>query len=137
MLDLPSPAEGHILEAVELLLALPTGPLGRRDLLQLAMHPTVAHRFADVDRETFLALCEELGVVRGADGADLVGSYLDQDRVSWDQGLRRLALGAFLSGRRSGEERPFSARRRGHAPGRAAARAPSRPPARWASSPAS
>ena len=45
--------------------------------------------------------------MRGADGADHDGSYLDQDRLSWDQGLRRLALGAFLSGPRSGEERPF------------------------------
>ena len=108
VLDLPSPAEGHILDAVELLLALPSGPLGRRDLLQLAMHPAVARRFPDVDPELFLALCEQLAIVRGADGGDLAGSYLDQDRVSWDQGLRRLALGAFLSGRRSGEERPFS-----------------------------
>jgi exodeoxyribonuclease V gamma subunit len=107
VLDLPSPAEGHILGAVELLLALPSGPLARRDLLQLAMHPAVARRFPDVDPELFLALCEQLVIVRGADGADLADSYLEQDRVSWDQGLRRLALGAFLSGRRSGEERPF------------------------------
>jgi len=108
VLDLPSPAEGHIVEAIELLLALPTGPLGRRDLLPLLMHPTVARRFPDVDPEVFLTLCEELGIVRGADGADLADSYADDDRVSWDQGLRRLALGAFLSGPRSGEQRPFS-----------------------------
>jgi exodeoxyribonuclease V gamma subunit len=109
VLDLPSPAEGHVREAVEMMLALPLGPLGRRDLLPLAMHPTVARRFPDVDPEMFLALCEELGVVRGADAGDLGDSYADDDRVSWDQGLRRLALGAFLSGPRSGERRPFSA----------------------------
>ena len=108
VLDLPSAAEGHVLAAVELLLALPSGPLGRPELLQLAMHPTVARRFPDVDPEVFLALCEQLGIVRGADGGDLADSYADDDRVSWDQGLKRLALGAFLSGRRSGEERPFS-----------------------------
>ena len=108
VLDLPSPAEGHIVEAIALLLALPTGPLGRRDLLPLLMHPTVARRFPDVDPEMFLTLCEELGIVRGADGADVGDSYADADRVSWDQGLRRLALGAFLSGPRSGEQRPFS-----------------------------
>jgi len=108
VLDLPSAAEGHVLAAVELLLALPAGPLGRPELLQLAMHPTVARRFPDVDPEAFLALCEQLGIVRGADGGDLADSYADDDRVSWDQGLKRLALGAFLSGRRSGEERPFS-----------------------------
>jgi exodeoxyribonuclease V gamma subunit len=109
VLDLPSAAEGHVVEAALLLLALPTGPLGRRDLLPLAMHPTVARRFPDVDPELFLALCEELGIVRGADAGDLAGSYADEDRVSWDQGLRRLALGAFLSGARSGEQRAFSA----------------------------
>jgi exodeoxyribonuclease V gamma subunit len=108
VLDLPSAAEGHVLAAVELLLALPSGPLGRPELLQLAMHPMVARRFPDVDPEVFLALCEQLGIVRGADGGDLAKSYADDDRVSWDQGLKRLALGAFLSGRRSGEERPFS-----------------------------
>ena len=54
---------------------LPSGPLGRRELLQLAMHPTVARRFPDVDPEAFLALCEQLGIVRGADGGDLADSY--------------------------------------------------------------
>ncbi|HEY7373505.1 MAG TPA: exodeoxyribonuclease V subunit gamma [Polyangia bacterium] len=108
VLELPSPAEGHVREAIELLLALPGGPLGRRDLLRLAMHPTVARRFPEVDPELFLSLCERLGIVRGADRADIADTYLEEDRVSWDQGLRRLALGAFLSGRRSGEERPFS-----------------------------
>ena len=138
VLDLPSPAEGHVLEAVELLLALPLGPLGRRDLLQLAMHPTVARRFPDVDPETVP------GAVRGAGHrarrrprATSATATLDQDRVSWDQGLRRLALGAFLSGRRSGEERPFSLDGEARAAGRAARRAPSRPPARSASSRAS
>ena len=92
---------------MELLLALPLGALGRRDLSALAMHPTVARRFPEVDPQLFLSLCEELGIVRGADGADLRDSYADEDRVSWDQGLRRLALGAFLSGPRSGEQRPF------------------------------
>ena len=57
-------------------------------------------------------------------------SYLDEDRVSWDQGLRRLALGAFLSGRRSGEERPFVLDGRAVLAGRAARRRASRPPAR-------
>src|SRR4029079_4450704 len=108
VLDLPSPAEGHIVEARAALLALPTGPLGRRDLLPLLMHPTVARRFPHVAPEMFLTLCEALELVRGAAGADVGDSYADADRVSWDQGLRRLALGAFLSGPRSGEQRAFA-----------------------------
>jgi exodeoxyribonuclease V gamma subunit len=107
IVDLPRPAESRILDAVTRLLELPNGPLGRPDLLGLAMHPTVARRFPEVDPDAWLVLCEALEIVRGADRADHADSYLDRDRLSWDQGLRRLALGAFLSGRRSGERRPF------------------------------
>jgi len=107
IVDLPRPAESRILDAVTRLLDLPLGPLGRPDLLGLAMHPAVARRFPEADPDHWVALCEALEIVRGADGADHAGSYLDRDRLSWDQGLRRLALGAFLSGRRSGERRAF------------------------------
>ena len=107
IVDLPRPAERRILDVVALLLELPLGSLGRPDLLRVAMHPAVARRFPDVDPEDWLALCEALEIVRGADRADQIESYLTRDRTSWEQGLRRLALGAFLSGPRSGEERPF------------------------------
>ena len=107
IVDLPRPAERRILDVVGLLLELPLGSLGRPDLLRVAMHPAVARRFPEVDPEDWLALCEALEIVRGADRADQAESYLTRDRTSWEQGLRRLALGAFLSGPRSGEERPF------------------------------
>jgi exodeoxyribonuclease V gamma subunit len=107
IVDLPRPAERRILDVVRLLLELPLGSLARPDLLRVAMHPAVARRFPDVDPEDWLALCEALEIVRGADRADQAGSYLTRDRTSWEQGLRRLALGAFLTGPRSGEERPF------------------------------
>jgi exodeoxyribonuclease V gamma subunit len=108
VLDLPSAAETRVTEALGLLLSLPNGPLGRPDLLRLCMHPLVVRRFPDVDPEDLVALCEELGIVSGADRRDHAGSYLDGDRVSWEQGLTRLALGAFMSGPRSGEERPIT-----------------------------
>jgi exodeoxyribonuclease V gamma subunit len=107
IVDLPPAGERRILEAIELLLAVPDGGLGRRELLRLAMHPAVSGRFPDVDPADWPALCEALTIVRGADAGDHDGSYLAEDRLSWDQGLKRLALGAFLSGPRSGEERPF------------------------------
>ena len=108
IVDLPRATERRIAEAALALLELPLGSLGRPELLRVAMHPAVARRFPDVDPESWVALCEALEIVRGADGADHAGSYLARDRISWDQGLRRMALGAFLSGRRSGEERPFT-----------------------------
>ena len=107
IVDLPSNPEQRVRDAIELLLALPTSGLGRPDLLRLAMHPTVARGFPDVDPEDWLSLADELHIVRGADRHDHAGSYLDQDPLSWDNGLRRLALGAFLSGRPSGEDRAF------------------------------
>ncbi len=107
IIDLPRPAERRILDVVGLLLELPLGSLGRPDLLRVAMHPAVARRFPDVDPEEWLALCEALEIVRGADRADQAESYLTRDRTSWEQGLRRLALGAFLTGPRGGEQRPF------------------------------
>ncbi|HVY38719.1 MAG TPA: exodeoxyribonuclease V subunit gamma, partial [Polyangia bacterium] len=107
VLDLPRPAERRIFEAVSALLELPLGQLARPDVLRVAMHPAVARRFPEVDPEDWLALCEDLEIVRGPDRAGLPHTYLERDRISWDQGLRRLALGAFLSGPRSGADEPF------------------------------
>lgn len=107
IIDAPSASGSRVLEAVELLLGLPLSPLGRPDLLRLLMHPCVAARFPDADPRDWLALCEELDIVRGADRDDHAGTYVEGDRFNWDQGLRRLALGAFLAGPRSGEERGF------------------------------
>ncbi|HXI59103.1 MAG TPA: exodeoxyribonuclease V subunit gamma [Polyangia bacterium] len=107
--DLPMDADSRVAEAIELLLALPLGPLGRQDLLRLAMHPVVAGRFPGVDARGWLQLCDDLGIVHGADHQDHAGTYIDRDVFNWDQGLRRLALGAFISGPRSGEQRLFDA----------------------------
>ena len=71
------------------------------------MHPAVAARFPDADPRDWLALAEELDIIHGADRADHAGTYVEGDRFNWDQGLRRLALGAFLAGRRSGDEHAF------------------------------
>ncbi|HSZ82964.1 MAG TPA: exodeoxyribonuclease V subunit gamma [Polyangia bacterium] len=109
IIDAPAVRGSRVLEAVGLLLALPTGPLGRQDLLRLVMHPSVAGRFPDADPRDWLALAEELDIVHGADRGDHAGTYVEGDRFNWDQGLRRLALGAFLAGRRSGDERAFEA----------------------------
>ncbi len=108
IIDAPAAEGSRVLEAIELLLALPLGPLGRQDLLRLVMHPAVAARFPDADPRDWLALAEELDIVHGADRGDHAGTYVEGDRFNWDQGLRRLALGAFLAGRRSGDERAFA-----------------------------
>ncbi|HVZ74806.1 MAG TPA: exodeoxyribonuclease V subunit gamma [Polyangia bacterium] len=107
IVDAPVAASDRTLEAVSLLLDLPLSPLGRPDLLRLLMHPSVAGRFPDADPRAWLALAEELDIVRGADRGDHAGSYVEGDRFNWDQGLRRIALGSFLSGPRSGASDGF------------------------------
>ena len=104
---LPPVEPGPILEAIELLLALPLGRYTRGELLRLAVHPAVIGAFPGVDRDRWLAWSEALGVLHGADRSDHRGTYIDSDILNWDQGLRRLALGAFMTGETSGEGSPF------------------------------
>lgn len=96
---------GHRLgEAVEMLLALPLGDFSRRELLPLVTHPAVLARFPQASAADWVRLCEELGIVHGADHGDHAGTYIERDLYSWDQGLRRLALGALMAGPRAGDE---------------------------------
>jgi exodeoxyribonuclease V gamma subunit len=102
------PLAGHRLgEAVELLLALPLGTFSRRDLLPLVTHPSVLARFPEASAADCIRLCEELGIVHGADHQDHAGTYIERDLYNWDQGLRRLALGALMTGPRAGDETPL------------------------------
>ncbi len=97
MLDAPLAVESRVAEAFELLLALPLGQMTRPDLLRLITHPAVVARFPDVDPDDWIHWTERLGVVHGADRDDHADTYIDRDVFNWDQGLRRLALGAFMS----------------------------------------
>ena len=93
--DLPAASAHRAALAIELLLHLPFSTFTRKDLLPLVTHPCLMARFAEAEPETWRELAHELGIVRGADRADLAGSYVTRDLFTWDQGLRRLALGAF------------------------------------------
>ena len=111
--DLPhalvdGPLPSRVPEAILGLLALPGGELSRREVLDVITHPNVKARFPDADAEAWLALCEALGIARGADQRAFAGTYVERDVFNWDQGLRRLALGRFATGPRSGDERPLA-----------------------------
>ena len=99
-------APSRVVEAVELLLALPLGRFTRQELLRLALHPASSASLDDVDPARWVAWCDALGVVHGADRTDHDGTYIERDILNWDQGLRRLALGAFMAGDASGDRRP-------------------------------
>jgi exodeoxyribonuclease V gamma subunit len=108
---LPEPARGRIVEALELLLELPLGNFSRREVVEVITHPAVVASVPGADRDEsparWLAWCDALGIVHGADHADHAGTYIEHDVLNWDQGLRRLSLGAFMTGEASGEPRPF------------------------------
>jgi exodeoxyribonuclease V gamma subunit len=116
IVGVPLLGESRVVEAIELLLALPLGRFTRQELLRLAVHPAVVASLDDVDPQRWLAWCDALGVVHGADRADHQGTYIEGDLFNWDQGLRRLALGAFMAGDASGERSPFEVGRDAYAP---------------------
>lgn len=103
IIDLPLAAESRIIEAVDLLLDLPLGDFRRNELLRLVTHPAVIARFPDVEPVEWIDWCDELAIVHGGDQDDHRRTYIDKDLYNWDQGLRRLTLGAFMGGGREGE----------------------------------
>ncbi|MCU0658936.1 MAG: exodeoxyribonuclease V subunit gamma [Polyangiaceae bacterium] len=109
ILDLPLATESRVVEAIELLLSMPFGGFSRQELLRLCTHPLLAARFPDDDPEAWIRWCDSVGIVHGADHTDHQGTYITRDLLNWEQGVRRLALGAFLTGERSGDDRSFSA----------------------------
>jgi exodeoxyribonuclease V gamma subunit len=106
-LDVPIRATSRIVEAIELLLALPTSRYSRQDLLRLLLHPAIAANKTDVDTAEWARWLDALAVVHGADKSDHQGTYIEKDLYNWDQGMRRLVLGTLMSGERSGDDRPF------------------------------
>lgn len=90
-------------QGVEALLRLPLGRLRRSDVLRFITHPAVLARFKEADPDGWVRTVDRLGIIEGADRSDLEATYLEEDLLSWDQGLRRLALGGFVPGGRTGE----------------------------------
>jgi exodeoxyribonuclease V gamma subunit len=91
------PVMGRTLEAVELLLELPTSGMTRPALLRVLQHPALQRRLGDLDTGGWSRWCQDYGIVRGADRSDWDGTYLEPDALNWDQGLKRLVLGEFMA----------------------------------------
>ena len=106
MVDLPLAGECQAIEAVLLLLALPLGRVHPSRLLKVLTHSAVRARFPEADTDRWRDWCLGLEIVHGADRLDHEGTYIDRDAFHWDQGLRRLVLGAFMTGPASGDDQP-------------------------------
>jgi exodeoxyribonuclease V gamma subunit len=107
IIDLPLAGECRVIEALLLLSALPMGEFTRPELLKLLIHPAVRARFPAVDANRWRDWCLGLEIVRGADHLDHDDTYIDRELFHWEQGLRRLVLGAFMTGPRSGDARAY------------------------------
>jgi exodeoxyribonuclease V gamma subunit len=106
--DLSGSAGSRIIEAMGLLLRFPFGRFTRAEMLSLLGHPALAGNLGGLTIDDLAALAEKLGIVYGADRSDYQGTYVDEDVFNWDQGIRRLALGAFMTGEKSGDGRIFT-----------------------------
>jgi exodeoxyribonuclease V gamma subunit len=95
----PSPnAASRYLEALRLLLSLPLGDFSRDEMLGFMAHPCCAEALQpDADTAQWATWCDQLGILRGADATAYADSYVNQDLFNWDQGIRRLFLGAWMS----------------------------------------
>ena len=102
LIDAPIDDRGRIGEAVLALLELPTSDMTRSDLLRVMTHPAVLAGHPHVDIADWVRWTERLGIVHGADADAHAGTYLEDhpDKFHWDQGVRRLALGAYMTGDR-------------------------------------
>ena len=109
--DLPGSTGSRFIEAMSMLLQLPFGRFSRSEVLNLISHPAVIDRFDDLNPDILAGMTENLGIMFGADHSDHKGTYINEDVYNWDQGIRRLALGAFMTGEKSGDQRIFETNR--------------------------
>jgi exodeoxyribonuclease V gamma subunit len=91
------PVLAQTLEAATLLLDLPLSGFTRAAMLGILAHPALRDALGETDPGAWTRWCQSLGIIRGVDREDWAGTYLDQDALNWDQGLRRLALGAYMA----------------------------------------
>src|ERR1019366_9998565 len=93
----------RVAEAVELLLNLPRGRFSRAEMIRLLTHPALnSESDTRIDADLWPRWSEALGIFFGADDDELEETYIPRGLYHWDQAIKRLALGAMLTGRSGG-----------------------------------
>ncbi len=93
----------RVAEAVELLLNLPRGRFSRAEMIRLLTHPALNSEIETrIDADLWPRWSEALGIFFGADDAELQDTYIPRGLYHWDQAIKRLALGAMMTGQRGG-----------------------------------
>jgi exodeoxyribonuclease V gamma subunit len=108
VIDVAGEQRSPFLEAARLLLDLPLGSFRRRELLSLLVHPCVLLKYPEVSATDWMHWCDELNIFQAAGREDLAGTYLQEERFTWEQGLRRLVLGSFMSHPPDERPEPFA-----------------------------
>ncbi len=101
--DLSLASASPLVEGALRLFALPGSRFTRPEVLSILTHPAVRPR--EIEPHEWVALTDRLGIFFGLDREALRGTYVDEHRFHWEQGLVRIALGAFVSGEASGDPR--------------------------------
>ncbi len=104
MLDRHISAQSRVLEALIRLLELPLTDLSASSLMSVISHPLIGGGLEHADPELWHRWVQQLKIRFGANAQALKDTYVDRDIYHWDQGLKRLVLGAFLKGERSGDD---------------------------------
>ena len=99
----------RVAEAIELLLQLPLGRLARTEVVRVLTHPAIAGDEPELEPQLCSTWARDLGVFFGADEEATAAGYLPTDMGHWDQALKRMALGVFMTGEPSGDSRAFEA----------------------------
>jgi exodeoxyribonuclease V gamma subunit len=107
-----SSALEELVEGFAALLDLAAGAFTRGKVLGLLGLPAISRKLGMRETDTWASWCQRLGIVRGWDQKDLGDCYFSEDLLSWDQGIRRMALGAFMDP----SEGPFEAEGQRYAP---------------------
>ena len=116
MVDVTALSTSRALEAVQLMLTLPFGQFKRQELLRLLTHPNLIGRFPTLDPQDWLRWCDELKILHGADRHDHADTYIEGELFHWDQGLKRLVLGAMMTGKKARDRRIFHQGKRHYLP---------------------
>lgn len=98
LLDLDLARSSRFVEAAQRLLDLPLSRFTREEVLTLITHPHVTAALGgDVDIELWQQWTDALGIVHGASHDDHRDTYIERDLFNWEQGLKRLTLGLFMT----------------------------------------
>lgn len=85
----------RLIDAVLLLLELAESRFDRETVFRLYRHPNFQARFPNANPEDWLKIADDLAIFHGRSHQSQE-AWLDKDLYNWDQGFKRMLLGAYI-----------------------------------------